>query len=67
MIADTSITNYRSFDAGGSRFDVALNFDRARDRMVATQLEARGIADVRLLAAQSAKAIDRRSGPAGHA
>jgi len=28
-----------------------VNFDRARDRMVATQLEARGIADVRVLAA----------------
>jgi protein-L-isoaspartate(D-aspartate) O-methyltransferase len=30
---------------------VAVNFDRARDRMVATQLEARGLADVRVLAA----------------
>jgi protein-L-isoaspartate(D-aspartate) O-methyltransferase len=28
-----------------------VNLDRARDRMVATQLEARGIADVRVLAA----------------
>jgi len=31
-----------------------VNFDRARDRMVATQLEARGIADVRVLAAMRA-------------
>jgi protein-L-isoaspartate(D-aspartate) O-methyltransferase len=30
---------------------VAVSLDRARDRMVATQLEARGIADVRVLAA----------------
>lgn len=28
---------------------MAVNFDRARDRMVATQLEARGIADARVL------------------
>ena len=30
---------------------MAVSLDRARDRMVATQLEARGIADVRVLAA----------------
>jgi len=30
---------------------VAVNFDRARERMVATQLEARGMTDARVLAA----------------
>lgn len=48
---------------------MALNFDRARDRMVATQLEARGIADVRLLAAMRAVPRHRFVDPdlAGHA
>jgi protein-L-isoaspartate(D-aspartate) O-methyltransferase len=33
---------------------VAVTFDRARDRMVATQLEARGMSDARVLAAMRA-------------
>lgn len=33
---------------------MAVNFDRARDRMVATQLEARGVADPRVLEAMRA-------------
>jgi protein-L-isoaspartate(D-aspartate) O-methyltransferase len=59
---------------------VALSFDRARERMVATQIEARGMRDARVLAAMRAvprhcfvdpaqlpHAYDDRPLPIGHA